>query len=92
MASLAGPPMAGLDLQVQTDRYCIYQVWFCVLFHTRYPPQSQLEDVVLGVGAEGGKEPTPEAGVQERGTSGSFGKKEGVSKGGGGASLGWRAI
>lgn len=32
-------------------------------------------------GAEGGREPTPEAGVQEQGTSGSFGKKEGVSKG-----------
>lgn len=28
VASLTGPPMAGLDLQVQTDRYCIYQVWF----------------------------------------------------------------
>lgn len=92
MASPTGPPMAGLDLQVQTDRYCIYQVWFLFFVSYQIPSLVTAGRRSTGCGGagqgEGRKELTPKAGVQERGTSGSFGKKEGVPRGREGASLG----
>lgn len=70
--------MAELDLQVQTDKYCIYWVRFLSFcFTPDPPPQLQLEDVVELGGRAGGSFLPPKASLQGWGEVGPLARRRG---------------